>query len=159
MVDMTDYESNWAGANEVDNLPMMSSGLIDSLRPESWPQSNTMAENNVIEELRKNAVNKTHAEIIAERAAAAEAEAEDDEDEDEGDDDDEYGDEEAEDEEDEDDEEEEDEGEPPVPADIIGGDKYDDRYFKHNEKLRERFNEVEIDGFMKLLNMRPKRQW
>jgi len=35
----------------------------------------------------------------------------------------------------------------------------DDRYFKRNETLHDRFNEVEIGGFMKLLNMKPFPQW
>lgn len=32
-------------------------------------------------------------------------------------------------------------------------------YFLHNEKLRKKFNEVELDTFMKLLNIKPIRQW
>lgn len=34
-----------------------------------------------------------------------------------------------------------------------------DRYFGRNEKLHERFNEVELDSFMKLLNVNPNPQW
>jgi len=37
--------------------------------------------------------------------------------------------------------------------------KTDDRFFLHNKKLREEFNEVEIDSFLKLLNVKPHRQW
>ena len=29
----------------------------------------------------------------------------------------------------------------------------------HNEGIRDRFNEVEIDGFMKILNIQPHVQW
>ena len=29
----------------------------------------------------------------------------------------------------------------------------------HNEKLRGKFNEVELDSFMKLLNVKPLEQW
>lgn len=39
------------------------------------------------------------------------------------------------------------------------GDYTDFRFFKHNETLRERFNEIEIEGFMKLLGMKPYKQW
>ena len=41
-----------------------------------------------------------------------------------------------------------------MPDDIIGQERKDDRYFNHNETLREKFNEVELDSFMKLLNIR-----
>ena len=33
------------------------------------------------------------------------------------------------------------------------------RYFERNEKLHQRFNEVELDSFMKLLNVNPTPQW
>ena len=46
-----------------------------------------------------------------------------------------------------------------MPEDFRQQQKYDDRYFKRNESLRDRFNEVEIGGFMKLLNMKPFSQW
>ena len=35
----------------------------------------------------------------------------------------------------------------------------DSRAFRSEEKLRKRFNEVEIDNFMKLLAIKPKVQW
>lgn len=31
----------------------------------------------------------------------------------------------------------------------------EDKYFKHGENLRNKFNEVELDSFMKLLNVKP----
>lgn len=34
-----------------------------------------------------------------------------------------------------------------------------DRYFERNEKLHQKFNEVELDSFMKLLNINPTPQW
>jgi hypothetical protein len=37
--------------------------------------------------------------------------------------------------------------------------RLDESFFKHGETVREKFNEVELDGFMKLLNMRPNVQW
>ena len=32
-------------------------------------------------------------------------------------------------------------------------------YFIHNENLRDRFNEVEVDAFMKILGVEPNRDW
>jgi hypothetical protein len=32
-------------------------------------------------------------------------------------------------------------------------------YFTHNETLRNKFNEVELDNFMRLLNVKPTAQW
>ena len=63
---------------------------------------------------------------------------------------------------------EEDYGEEEVPVvtprewpakDQIKGGKVDSRVFRGNEKLRSRFNEVEIDNFMKLLAIKPHVQW
>merc|ERR1712086_861112 len=90
----------------------------------------------------------------------AEEEEEEEEEDEEEDDDDEDEDEEGEGEEEEEDDEEE-EGEDPlaVPDDIRKGISQTDRYFLHNEKLREKYNEVEIDSFMKLLNVNPHVQW
>jgi cobalamin biosynthesis protein CobT len=35
----------------------------------------------------------------------------------------------------------------------------EDRYFQRGENLRNKFNEVELDSFMKLLNVKPHKQW
>lgn len=35
----------------------------------------------------------------------------------------------------------------------------EDKYFLHGEKLRSKFNEVELDSFMRLLNLKPFKQW
>jgi len=35
----------------------------------------------------------------------------------------------------------------------------EDKYFLHNETMRSKFNEVELDSFMKLLNITPHQQW
>jgi len=93
-----------------------------------------------------------------------EEEEEDEEDDDDDEDEDEEGEgEEGEGEEEEEEEEDEEDGgeEDPlaVPDDIIKGIDQSDRYFLHNDKLREKFNEVEIDSFMKLLNVNPHVQW
>lgn len=159
MIDMTDYEYTFPSPNEVGYIPMHDIGRLTAIKPEPFPQVNSFAEVVPMETLSPNVLNKTHKEILAERAAEAEAEEEEDEDEDEEDEDEEEGDEEEGDDEEGDDDEDEEEEEPAVPPNFTVGPKYDDRYFKHGEKLRERFNEVELDGFMKLLNMKPVTQW
>lgn len=99
---------------------------------------------------------------MAEEEEEEEEEDEEDDDDDEDEDEEGEGEEgEGEEEEGEEEEDEEEEGEDPmaVPDDIIKGIDSSDRYFLHNDKLREKFNEVEIDSFMKLLNVNPHVQW
>ena len=45
------------------------------------------------------------------------------------------------------------------PPDQIALPPPESRYFKHGENLRNKFNEIELDAFMKLLNMKPHGQW
>merc|ERR1711935_315417 len=83
----------------------------------------------------------------------AEAEA-DDEDEDE----DEEG--EGDDEEEEEDEDEELEDEDVIPPNWrIKENAKEDRFFRHGEGMWNSYNEVELDNFMKLLNIKPIPQW
>ena len=42
---------------------------------------------------------------------------------------------------------------------VLKSSEVDSRVFRSDEKLRERFNEVEIDNFMKLLSIKPQVQW
>lgn len=46
---------------------------------------------------------------------------------------------------------------PPEPK--IAHGPLEDPYFMHGENLRNKFNEVELDSFMKLLNVKPYKQW
>lgn len=159
MIDMTEYEHTYPGFNENGDIPISNLGYIQMLKPEPFPQVNSYAETLPMEKWKPNTLGTTHRGILEEAAAAAEAEEEEDEDEDEDDDEDEEEEEGDEEEEEGDEEEEEEDAEPEIPADFIMPRKHDDRYFKHGENIRERFNEVELDGFMKLLNMRPHVQW
>ena len=97
----------------------------------------------------------------AERIARVQAEEEQEaEEEEEDDDDDEDEDEEGEDDDDEEDEGEEEEEVDPYALPVDGQhNMYEDRYFKRNENLRSKFNEVELDSFMKILNIKPYTQW
>jgi len=159
---MTEYEYNFPSLNEVGDIPMHSYGLLSDLyMPEKWPNSSALIERNEIEELAPSATGRTHREAIEARSAEEEEEEEEDEYEDEDEDEDEEGEEGEEGEGDEEEEEEEEEEEDPSarPLHIMGPARKDDSYFLHNESLRERFNEVELDGFMKMLNIKPHTQW
>lgn len=35
----------------------------------------------------------------------------------------------------------------------------EDSYFIHGENLRNKFNDIELEAFMKLLNVKPHKQW
>ena len=129
--------------------------------PEMWPQSNSLVEVNMMEKFPKGATSKTHRELQAARDAEFEEEEDEDEDDDDDEDEDEEGEgeegeEEGEGEEGEEEDEDEGEDEEEMPDEIIGhAPSVEDRYFLHNEKLRGKFNEVELDSFMKLLNVKP----
>lgn len=118
-----------------------------------------------MENFPKSSTSRTHKEAQEARSAEEEEEEEeeeedDDEDEDEEGEGEEEGEEgEGEDEEEEEEEEEEDEEEGLPDENISYAQLSEDRYFAHNEKLRKKFNEVEVDGFMKLLNVKPVPQW
>jgi hypothetical protein len=100
---------------------------------------------------------------MAEPEEEEEEEDEDDEDEDEDEDeeggegDEEGGDEEGAEEEEEEEEEPEDEN--AVPDEVAAGPMAEDRFFMHSDKLRGKYNEVELEQFMKLLNVKPIPQW
>jgi len=161
---MTDYEAQFASINEtsLSEAPLMDLTLLHHLQPEPWPESHSLIEVADMEKFPVSTTSKTRREIEESRAAEEEEE-EEDEDEDEDEDEEgeegeegegEDGDEEGGDdeEEEEDDEEEEEQG---LPAETIPRLNLDDSYFMHNESLKDKFNEVEVDSFMKLLNVKP----
>ena len=45
------------------------------------------------------------------------------------------------------------------PKDFVATPSLESRYFIRGENLRNKFNEVELDSFMKLLNVKPFKQW
>ena len=45
------------------------------------------------------------------------------------------------------------------PKDVLQPGIQGDRFFREGEKLREKYNDVELDNFMKLLGIKPKVQW
>jgi hypothetical protein len=165
-VDMTDYLYDFPSANEIGgSLPITNLGLLNATNPEAWPQTNSLIEVNELEKFPKNATSKTHKEA-QEARDAEEEEEEEEEEEDDDDDEDEDGEEgegeEGEGEEDEEEEEEEEEeGEDPdaIPDEQIKKSGEEDRFFMHNETMRSKYNQVELDSFMKLLNVKPVPQW
>ena len=170
MVDMTDYEYQFPSPNEVGTLPMSNiSQLLPLKGSAAWPQSNALMERNKIEALPLVSTSRSHREMQETRLAEAEAEDEEEEDEDEDDDEDEdeegeEGEEGEDGEGEEEEEEEEEEGDEEVdpmavPDDLTPSPATDDRYFIHNETIRGKYNEVEIDSFMKLLDINPHTQW
>lgn len=158
-VDMTDYEEDFPSWNEHD-LDFFNIGALGSLVQEKWPEAHALIEINELENMPKNTTGRTHRELLESRSAEEEEEEEDEEEEDEdedeeGDEEGEEGDEEEEDEEE--DEEEEEEG--GIPEDRIAKPRAESTFFKHHEKLNGKYNEVELDSFMKLLNVRARPQW
>ena len=143
----------------------MNPGMLEPLQPEMWPQTNALIEVNEMENFPRNATSRTHKENQEARSAEEEEEEEEEEDEDDEDEDEdgeegeegEEGDEGEDEEEEEEEDEEEEEGLPD--ENLAYAQQTEDRYFAHNEKLRKKFNEVEIDSFMKLLNVKATPQW
>lgn len=160
LIDMTDYEHTFGAPNEVGEIPISDSAALNPMRPEQQPMMHSLMEIVDEETPFKSATSKSIRENQAARAAEEEEEEEEDDDDDDDDDEDEDEDEEGEEEEEEEEEEEGQEEEPEfAPAPKVPFTKEDDRYFMHNEKLKDRFNEVELDGFMKMLNIKPYTQW
>ena len=100
-----------------------------------------------------------HRDLQEAKQAAADADPEEDDEEEE-----EEGGEEAEEEEEAEEAEEEEEEvgnnvEGPIPPEVIAHAPFEDKYFMHGENLRNKFNEVELGSFMKLLNVKPHKQW
>lgn len=162
-LNMTDYEENFVGWNELPkNVPINNPTILDARQEEAFPKTDKQATLEHIESRPIQGTSTTHYGLA--QANAADPEEEDDVG---------YGQEEEEDEEDYDEEgdgaedygeyDEEEELAPEVDAwpeeDKIRGPVAENRYFAHNDKLNKKFNEVELDSFMKLLNINPTHQW
>ena len=165
-IDMTDYLYDFPSANEIGgSLPIQNMNLLAALNSESWPQTNSLIEINELEKWPKNSTSKTHRDN-QEARDAEEEEEEEEEEEDDDEDEDEDGEEgEGEEGEGEDDEEEEEEEEEEgesaddLPDEQLRKSPEEDRFFMHNETMRNKYNQVELDSFMKLLNIKPVPQW
>jgi hypothetical protein len=155
-LDMTDYENTFVGFNEIGGgLPINNPNLLKPVVEEPWPANHALAAIEAIEKPPKYARSRTHRDLLDTKAAEAEAEEDEEEEEEEE----EGGEEEGGEEEG---GEEEGEAEEEVvypPADVISHIPMERGYFMHGENLRNKFNEVELDAFMRLLNVKPHKQW
>lgn len=161
-IDMTDYEEKFVGFDEFGGLlPLSHTHTLRAIMEEPFPQTNMMPALESIENKPKWARSKIHKEMQDAKAAEAEAEEEEEEEEEEeGDDegDEEEGGEEEGAEEEAGEEEEEAPSDWP-PKDKIAHAGFENPYFARNETLRNKFNEVELDSFMRLLNVKASPQW
>lgn len=155
---MTDYEYDFPSVNEVPDLQFFDYNKINNIAPEPWPNVNALIEINDLENPLVNATGRTHRELLEARGAEEEEEEEDeDEDEDEDEEEEEEG---GDEEEEEYDEEEDGDDEPEFKPEQSGNHpKVEDRFFNGYENLRDRYSDVELEAFMKLLNMKPATQW
>jgi len=166
MLDMTDYEEDFANWSECPQFPVQNLGILGTM-VSSWPQTNALIEVNELEKLEPNATGRTHRELVEARLAEPEEEEEEEEEEDDEDEDedeeggegDEEGGDEAEGEEEEEEEEEEPEDENAVPEEIFEDISKEDRFFMHSDTLKGKYNEIELEQFMKLLSVKPVPQW
>lgn len=154
-LDMTDYENTFIGYNEVGGaIPFNNTQLLKPVIEEPWPTNNALIALEQAEKRPMLARNKAHRELLEVKAAEAEAEEDEEEEEEEGGE--EEGEEEAAEEEG---EEEEAEAEEYPPMQKLAHAPMESKYFLHGENLRNKFNEIELDSFMKLLNVKPHKQW
>jgi len=163
-INMTDYEETFVGWNEFPKqVPINNISLLDVRRPEAWPQTNKITQIEPRESRPLSGTSTTHFGLV--KANAADPEDEDDiaygqEDEEEDYDEEGEGDDYGEEEYGDYDEEEAGDEDPEWPTeDKLRVRHPQDPYFERNEKLHQRFNEVELDSFMKLLNVNPTPQW
>lgn len=159
-LDMTDYENTFVGFNEIGGaLPINKPSLLKPVIEEPWPTNHALVAIETPETRPMLARSKIHRELLEARKAAKEEEEEEEEEEEGGEEEEGEG-EEAEAEEEGGEEEEETVGEAPFPPmEKIGHIQMEDKYFYHGENLRNKFNEVELDSFMRLLNVKPHKQW
>ena len=158
--DMSDYEETYLSWNEaVGALPLEKANRLAWIRPENHPQSDALIAMETMEAPPRWGTSQTFKGLID----AHYADPEEEEMEfygSEGDEDEEYGDEEEEGgEEDYGDYDEEDPDEVWPPAEKIKHLPLEDRMFPKGAPLREKYNEIELDSFMKLLGVKPRVQW
>jgi hypothetical protein len=159
-LDMTDYENTFVGFNEIGgSVPINNPQLLRNLVDEPWPMNHALADMEDVENRPMIARSKIHRELLEAKKAEADADADEDEEEEEGEG--EEGEEGGEEEEaaEEGEGEEEPEEEVYPPKDTVAHAPQEDKYFQRGENLRNKFNEVELDSFMKLLNVKPHKQW
>ena len=132
--------------------------MLKPVIEEPWPANHALVAIEAVEKRPVYARSKIHRELLEAKAAEAEAEEEEEEEEEEGEGEGEEGGEEAAEGEGEEEAAGVEEEEYP-PKEKIAHAPFEDKYFQRGENLRNKFNEVELDSFMKLLNVKPHKQW
>jgi hypothetical protein len=170
MIDMTDYDDNFYNVNEVgEDIPIYDRVALHNSNPEFTGGAGfiTFSHEEVVEHQPTIPVSDLadmQAEIESsylDQEKAKTPEGEDDDDDDEDEDEEEEGDEEEE--EEEIPEYEIDDYEPPEPYPLEPYKSYEsvkeNRVFSLTDNAFDRFNRPELDGFMKILNIKPATQW
>lgn len=165
-LDMTDHETEFIGWNELPGIaPIMKPNWLASVMPEPHPQIDALMSSEEIEDKPRYPTSPSFAGMIADRYAEPEEEDEEEFYGSEGDDDDEEGDEEGDEDEEGGEEDygdygEEEEDDDPWPSqDVLASRPMEDRFFRSGETLRGKYNDIEIEHFMKLLGVKPRTQW
>lgn len=164
-LDMTDHESSFVGWNELPYTPPIEkANWLANMMPEPHPQIDSLVAIEEMEDKPRYPTSPTVAGLVTDFYAEAEEEEEEEfyGSEGEGDDDDEEGDEDEGEGGDEDygDYGEEEVDEDPWPAqDVLASRPLEDRFFRAGETLRGKYNDIEIEQFMKLLGVKPRTQW
>jgi hypothetical protein len=165
-LDMTDHEEAFIGWNELPgDLPISNIGRLSQMKQEAWPQTDKLVGIEEDEARPIFGTGPTYQDVMKGFKADVEPEEADDEYGADGGDDygDDYGEEGEEGEGDADygdygdyDDEEE---EVWPPKDSIPHTPLPDRFFNGASSLRDSYNHNEIDAFMRLLSVRPTKQW
>lgn len=164
-LDMTDHEETFLGWNEIDGVaPVTKSNWLANILPEPHPQIDSLVAIEELEDKPRYPTSPTMAGLIADKYADPEEEEEEEYYGSEGgDDEDEYGDEDEEGGEEDYgdygdyDEEADDDVWPP--PDVLESKPVEDRFFRAGETLRGKYNDIEVENFMKLLGVRARTQW
>lgn len=163
-LDMTDYEDCFVGFNEIPgDLPINRQSWLRPYQEEPFPNDSKLALVEEREKKRLQGTSSSNRALVEERSIPKEPE-EEEEDEDEEE---EYGDEYGEEGEGGEDEygdygdygeEDPEEWKPRKQWGRIMG---DDKFFveHHNQTLQTKYNEIELANFMKLLSVKPHKQW
>lgn len=166
-LDMTDHEEAFVGWNELPHdVPISATSWLTAIMPEPHGQSDQLVEIADLENRYLPGTGATYQALVQERAAVEEEDECEGEYGAEGGDDD-YGDEDEEGEGDEGEAEYGDYGEeePEDPnswenkKDQINSVEPADRFFLGTESLRSKYNDNEVDAFMRLLAVKPNAQW
>jgi len=161
---MTDYETDFMSWNELPGfVPLNRPNWLTTISPEPHPQTDALAAIEEIEDIPRYATSQNLKGLITDHYA----DPEEDEEEfygSEGEGDDEYGDEDEEEGGEEDygdygDYDEEAEAEEWPRENQIKSVDFEDRFFRAEDSLRGKYSEIEIENFMKLLGVKPRKQW